>query len=76
MNYDGTPVKTPPASRKKIMPPTPQQSLQPSLDSMLLHMEVEDQEKLQLRNGIRRRTSVDGTRQDDCRENGAVPERE
>ena len=28
MNYDGTPVKAPLASRRKIMPPTPQQSLQ------------------------------------------------
>ena len=31
MNYDGTPVKAPPTSRRKIMPPTPQQSLQSSI---------------------------------------------
>ena len=44
MNYDGTPVKAPPASRWKIVPPTPQQSLQPSMEAMQLQMEVEDQE--------------------------------
>ena len=35
-NYDGTPVKAPPTSRRKIMPPTPQQSLQPSFKALLL----------------------------------------
>ena len=34
MTYDGTPVKAPPASRRKIMPPTPQQSLQPSIEAV------------------------------------------
>ena len=43
-NYDGTPVKAPLASRRKIMPPTPQQSLQPLIEAMQLHTEVEDQE--------------------------------
>ena len=32
MNYDGTLVKTPPASRRKIMRPTPRQSPQPSIE--------------------------------------------
>ena len=44
MYCDGTPVKAPPASRRKIMPPTPQQSPQPSIEAMQLKMEVEDQE--------------------------------
>ena len=44
MNSDGTPVKAPPASRRKIKPPTPQQSPQPSIEAMQLQMEVEDQE--------------------------------
>ena len=44
MNYDGTPVKAPPASRRKITTPTPQQSPQPSMKAMQLQMEVEDQE--------------------------------
>ena len=43
MNYDGTLVKAPPASRRKIMPPAPQQSLQPSIEAGLLQTEVEDQ---------------------------------
>ena len=44
MNYDGTPVKAPPGSRRKIMSPTSQESLQPSIEAMQLQMEVEDQE--------------------------------
>ena len=44
MNYEGTPVKAPPASRRKIMPHTPQQSLQPSIEAMHLQTEEEDQE--------------------------------
>ena len=36
MNYDGTPMKAPPASRRKIMPPTPHQSLQSSIEAMQL----------------------------------------
>ena len=43
-NYDGTPVKAPPAPRRKIMPPTPQKSPQPSIEVTQLQMEVEDQE--------------------------------
>ena len=42
MNFDGMSVKAPPASRRKIMPPTPQQ--QSSIEAMQLLMEVEDQE--------------------------------
>ena len=44
MKFDGAPVKAPPASRRKSMPPTPQQSLQPSIEAMQLQMEVEDKE--------------------------------
>ena len=44
MNFDGTPVKAPSASRRRIMPPTPLQSPQPSLEGTPLQMEVEDQE--------------------------------
>ena len=44
MNYDGTPVKAPPASRRKIMPPAPQWSLQPSIEAKQLQMEMKDQE--------------------------------
>ena len=43
MNCEGTPVKAPP-SRRKIMPPTPQQSLQSSIEAMQWPTEVEDQE--------------------------------
>ena len=71
MNYDGTPVKAPPASRRKIMPPTPRQSLQPSIEAWRWRTR-----KRQLRDGVRRRTSVVGTRWNGDRENGAVPERE
>ena len=44
MNYDGTPVKASPASRRKTVPPTPQQRVQPAMDAMQLQMEVGDQE--------------------------------
>ena len=44
MSSEGTPVKAPPASRRKIMPPTPQQSLQSSSEATQLQTEVEDQE--------------------------------
>ena len=43
MNYDGTPVKAPPASRRKIMP-TPQQSSYSSIETVQWQTEVEDQE--------------------------------
>ena len=43
MNYDGTPAKAHPASTRKVMSPTPQQGLPPSIEAMQLHMEVEDQ---------------------------------
>ena len=41
MNYDGTPVKAPPASRRKIVPPAPQQSLQPSIEAVQLQTDQE-----------------------------------
>ena len=44
MDYDGKLVKAPPASRRKIVSPTPQQSLQPSIEAMQLPTEVEEQE--------------------------------
>ena len=44
MNYDGTLVKAPPASGRKMMPPTQQQSRQRSTEAMQLQMDVEDQE--------------------------------
>ena len=44
VKYEGTKVKAPPASRRKIMLPMPQQSLQPSIDAMQLQTEVEDHE--------------------------------
>ena len=44
MNYDGTAVKAPPASSRKIKPPTPQQSSQSSIEAMQWQTEVEDQE--------------------------------
>ena len=37
-------MKAPPASTRKIMPPTPQQSLQPSVEAVQLQVEVDDQE--------------------------------
>ena len=44
MNFDGTPVKAQPASRRKIMPPTPPHSLQPSTEAVQLQTEVGDEE--------------------------------
>ena len=44
MKYDGTSVNAPSASRRKIMPPTPQQSLQPSNEAMQLQTGGEDEE--------------------------------
>ena len=44
MSDEGTPVKAPPASRRKIMPPTPQQCSQSSIEAMQWQTEVEDQE--------------------------------
>ena len=43
MSYEGTPVKAPPASRRKIMPPT-QQSSQSSIEATQWQTEVEDHE--------------------------------
>ena len=44
MNYDGTLVKAPPVFRRKIFPPTLQQSLHPSIEAVQLQTEVEGQE--------------------------------
>ena len=44
MSYEGTPVKAPSVSKRKIVPLTPQKSLQPSIEAMQLQTEVEDQE--------------------------------
>ena len=44
MSDEGTPVKAPPASRRKIMPPTPQQCSPSSIEAMQWQTEVEDQE--------------------------------
>ena len=44
LNCERTPVKAPPASRRKVMPHPPQQGRQPSNEAMQLHMEVDDQE--------------------------------
>ena len=34
MSYEGTPVNAPPASRRRIMPPTPQQGSHPLIEEM------------------------------------------
>ena len=44
MSSEGTPVKAPPASRRKILPPGPQQSSQSSIETMQWQTEVEDEE--------------------------------
>ena len=44
MSCEETPIKAPRASRRKIMPPTPQQSSQSSIEAMQWQTEVEDQE--------------------------------
>ena len=44
MSYEGTPLTAPQASRRKIMPPTPQQSSQSSTEATHWQAEVEDQE--------------------------------
>ena len=44
MNDGGTSAQSPPASRRKIMPPTPQQSRQRSIEAMQLQIKLEDQE--------------------------------
>ena len=74
MNFDGAPVKAPPTSRRKIMPPTPQQSPQPPLEGTALQMEVEDQEFGACGEGERRRTARD--RMFIAKVERAVPERE
>ena len=43
MSYEGTPVKALPASRRKIVPPTPQQRLQSSIEATQWQTEMEDQ---------------------------------
>ena len=44
MSCEGTPVKAPPGSRRKMMPPTPRQSLQSSIEATQWQAEVKDQE--------------------------------
>ena len=44
MSYEGTPLTAPLASRRKIMPPTPQQSSQSSIEAAQWQAEAEDQE--------------------------------
>ena len=44
MSYEGTPLTAPQASRRKIMPPTLQQSSQSSIEATHWQAEVEDQE--------------------------------
>ena len=44
MIFHGIPAKTPSSSRRRIMPPTQQQSPQPSLEGVSRHREVEDLE--------------------------------
>ena len=44
MSYEGTPEKAPRASRRKIMPPTPQQSSHSSIEAVQWQTEMEDQE--------------------------------
>ena len=73
--FDGTPVKAPSASRR-IIPPTPQQSLQPSFEGMPRQMEVEDQEFVAYEKEYVGEASVDSTGQNDYCKDGPVPERE
>ena len=44
MSYEGTLVKAPLASRRKIIPPTPQQSSHSSTEAVQSQTEVKDQE--------------------------------
>ena len=44
MRYEGSPVKAPPLSRRRVMPPTPQQSSYPSTGEAWWHTEMEVQE--------------------------------
>ena len=43
MSYEGTPVKAPPTSGRRMMPPTPQQSSYSSIEAVQWQIEVEDQ---------------------------------
>ena len=43
MSYEGTPVKTLPTSRRRRMPPTPQQRSHSSIEAMQWQTEMEDQ---------------------------------
>ena len=76
MNFDGTPVKAPSASRRMIMPPTPQQSPQPPLEGTPRQVEVEDQEFGACGKDFEGEHRLDGTRQNGDCPDGAVPERE
>ena len=77
MNYDGTRVKGPPASRRLCRPHDSRQSLQPPIEALQLQKEVEDQESGSCEmeyGGEHRWTARDRTVT--YRENGAVPERD
>ena len=43
MRYESSPVTAPPLSRRRMMPPTPQQSSQSSIEEVQRQIEVEDQ---------------------------------
>ena len=43
MSYEGTPVKAPPTSSRRMMPPTPQQSSHSSIENMQWQSEMEVQ---------------------------------
>ena len=43
MSYEGTPVKAPPIARRRMMPPTPQQSSHSFIEDMQWQTEMEVQ---------------------------------
>ena len=43
MSHEGTPVEAPPTSRRRMMPPTPQQSSYSSIEAVPWQTEMEDQ---------------------------------
>ena len=43
MSHEGSPVKAPPSTRRRVMPPTPQQSSHSSTDELQWQTEVEVQ---------------------------------
>ena len=69
MNFDGALVKAPPASRRKLVSPTPQQNPPPPIESTPRRREDADQEYCSFGMEF---WSVDGTRQSGYGENGSV----